>query len=179
VAQDTVVKIGSFLLFLYPQGSMMNIAHTVLSLYSTRLLSVLLLCFMPLLHAAEKINTKAATVVTQPTYSKNFQLLLFSTPGCTYCMTMRDQVIHPMIEAGQIQPEQFEEVMQYSDADWQYVRGAGYKQIRDWKSIYKTSLFPTLVIVDLQGNKIAENIVGMTSPEHYRLKLDALLKTIP
>lgn len=155
----------------------MNITHTTLSLYSTRLLPMLLLCFMPLLHAADKVSTKAT--ITQPAYSKNFQLLLFSTPGCTYCISMRDQVIHPMIEAGQIQPEQFEEVMQYSDADWQYVRGAGYKQIREWKSIYKTSLFPTLVIVDLQGNKIAENIVGMTSPEHYRLKLEALLKTIP
>lgn len=157
----------------------MNTTHTTLLMRNITLLTLTLALLITPLYAAEKTIGKTAPLSTAQVYSKNFQLLLFSTPGCTFCMTMRDKVITPLIEAGQIQPEQFEEVMQYSDADWQYVRGAGYKQIRDWKNIYQTSLFPTLVIVDLKGNKITDNIVGMTSPEHYRLKLEAILKTIP
>lgn len=141
--------------------------------YAKALLTVLFMCFTAASWATEAHATKQA----QP--SHNWQLLLFTIPGCSSCITMRDQVIHPMIAAGLIQPDQFEEVVQVSDADWQYVRGAGYKQIREWKSIYKTSLFPTLVITDRQGNKIADNIVGMTSAEHYRTKLENLLKTLP
>ncbi len=108
----------------------------------------------------------------------DWQLLLFTIPGCTYCQTMRNQVIEPMIEAGSIKPAQFEEVLEKSDADWQYVRGVGYQQIRVLKQRYQTSLFPTLVVIDGQGNKLTDNMVGMTSVEHYRAKMDVLVQQL-
>jgi len=124
--------------------------------------------------AAEKqINPIAHSEERVP--SHHWQLLLFTIPGCSACITMRHQVIEPMIEAGYIHPRQFSEVIQVSDADWHYVRGVGYDQIRNLKVKYKTSLFPTLVAIDMQGNKIAENMVGVTSVEHYRAKLVALI----
>jgi len=112
------------------------------------------------------------------TLNQDWQLLLFTIPGCSSCIMMREQVIEPMITAGIIKPNQFEEVMQRSDADWQYVRGIGYKQIREIKVTYQTSLFPTLVAVDLQGNRLTENIVGMTSVEHYRQLMDKLVQQL-
>lgn len=110
--------------------------------------------------------------------SDRWQLLLFTIPGCSSCIMMRQEVIEPMIETGVIQANQFEEVLQMTESDWQYVHGVGYRQIRDLKNRYQTSLFPTLVILDQQGNKVADNIVGMTSVEHYRTKLLTVLKDL-
>lgn len=125
-------------------------------------------------YAAEnKDSPTSGKEQAQPAHQ--WQLLLFTIPGCSSCITMRDQVIEPMIATGHIHPLQFSEVVQVSDADWHYVRGLGYDQIRNLKVRYKTSLFPTLVVVDAQGNKIGENIVGMTSVEHYRAKLESLI----
>jgi thioredoxin-related protein len=124
--------------------------------------------------SAEK-EAKNATPQESTVNKHQWQLLLFTIPGCSSCITMRDQVIEPMIATGHIHPLQFTEIIQVSDADWFYVRGLGYDQIRNLKVRYKTSLFPTLVVTDMQGNKLAENIVGMTSVEHYRAKLDALI----
>jgi thioredoxin-related protein len=129
--------------------------------------------FMLLQAAETKTTISVAKEVSSPVHQ--WQLLLFTIPGCSSCITMRHQVIEPMIEAGFIHPMQFSEVIQVSDADWHYVRGLGYDQIRNLKVRYKTSLFPTLVAIDAQGNKIAENIVGMTSVEHYRTKLEQLI----
>ena len=108
-------------------------------------------------YAAEnKVEPTSGKQQTQPVHQ--WQLLLFTIPGCSSCITMRDQVIEPMIATGHIHPLQFTEIIQVSDADWFYVRGLGYDQIRNLKVRYKTSLFPTLVVTDMQGNKLAENI---------------------
>lgn len=123
-------------------------------------------------HAATKQQPVAQTV------NQDWQLLMFSIPGCSSCVMMREQVIEPMIAAGIILPTQFEEVLQRSDADWQYVRGIGYKQIRELKVTYQTSLFPTVIAVDGKGNRLTENIVGMTSLEHYRQLMDALVQKL-
>jgi thioredoxin-related protein len=124
--------------------------------------------------AAEKQATSADhSAIVSPAH--HWQLLLFTIPGCSACITMRHQVIEPMIATGHIHPLQFSEVVQVSDADWHYVRGVGYDQIRNLKVKYKTSLFPTLVAIDMNGNKLAENMVGVTSVEHYRAKLEALI----
>jgi thioredoxin-related protein len=115
---------------------------------------------------------------TQASARDDWQLLLFTIPGCTYCQSMRNHVIEPMIDAGLIRPNQFEEVLEKSDADWQYVRGVGYQQIRVLKKRYQTSLFPTLVVIDGQGNKLSDNMVGMTSVEHYRTKMETLIQQL-
>ncbi len=138
------------------------------------LAAVMSLASAPYGFSAEK-EAKNATPQESPVNKHQWQLLLFTIPGCSSCITMRDQVIEPMIATGHIHPLQFTEIIQVSDADWFYVRGLGYDQIRNLKVRYKTSLFPTLVVTDMQGNKLAENIVGMTSVEHYRAKLDALI----
>lgn len=134
---------------------------------------LLFLAFSSVL-AKEPVQTSDAASV-QATETHKWQFLLFTIPGCSSCITMRNDVIEPMIKSGHIHPLQFSEVVQVSDADWHYVRGLGYDQIRNLKVRYKTSLFPTLVTIDAQGNKIAENIVGMTSVEHYRAKLEKLI----
>ena len=131
---------------------------------------------MMVVGTASAAAPKPAVAVKAP--NQDWQLLLFTIPGCSSCIMMREQVIEPMIAAGIILPTQFEEVMQRSDADWQYVRGVGYKQIREIKVTYQTSLFPTLVAVDNQGNRLTENIVGMTSVEHYRKLMDALVQQL-
>lgn len=107
-----------------------------------------------------------------------WHILMFSLPGCSSCISMRQQVIDPMIEAGEIAPNQFDEVFQVSDADWHFVRGLGYRQIREIKTQYQTSLFPTLVFLDEKGNKIADNIVGMTSAEFYRKKMNTVIEKL-
>lgn len=118
----------------------------------------------------------AGWLLSAPAIARDdWQLLLFTIPGCTYCQTMLHQVIEPMIDEGKIRSNQFEEVLEKSDADWQYVRGVGYQQIRVLKKRYQTSLFPTLVVIDGSGNKLGDNLVGMTSVEHYRAKMDVLV----
>lgn len=141
------------------------------------LIASLLLSHAVMSKAAETQAIKEAAKA-QAAPAQKWQFLLFTIPGCSSCITMRDQVIEPMIATGQIHPMQFSEVVQVSDADWHYVRGLGYDQIRNLKVRYKTSLFPTLVTIDAEGNKIAENIVGMTSVEHYRAKLEKLIAEI-
>lgn len=138
------------------------------------LLATLVVSQNAISHAAE-VSTKKEPTKVQATPAHHWQLLLFTIPGCSSCITMRNQVIEPLIESGHIHPMQFSEVLQVSDADWHYVRGLGYDQIRNLKVKYKTSLFPTLVTIDAEGNKIAENIVGITSVEHYRAKLEKLI----
>lgn len=138
------------------------------------LLATLVVSQIAISHAAE-ISTKKEPTKVQAIPAHHWQFLLFTIPGCSSCITMRNQVIEPLIESGHIHPMQFSEVVQVSDADWHYVRGLGYDQIRNLKVKYKTSLFPTLVTIDAQGNKIAENIVGITSVEHYRTKLEKLI----
>lgn len=132
----------------------------------------------PIQAAEQKTQSTTSTPTASTAPAHQWQFLLFTIPGCSSCITMREQVIEPMIATGHIHPLQFSEVVQVSDADWHYVRGLGYDQIRNLKVRYKTSLFPTLVTVDAQGNKIAENIVGMTSVEHYRAKLEKLIAEI-
>lgn len=130
-------------------------------------------CISWQVQAADDLSIPHAT--GGQTQMKPWQMVLFTIPGCSSCITMRDQVIEPLMELGKIQPIQFTEVVQHSDADWYYIRGLGHQQIRDLKKRYQTSLFPTLVFLDMQGNKIADNVVGVTSVEHYRTKLTQII----
>lgn len=127
------------------------------------------------------VQTKQAEQAAQSLIEagyKPWQIVLFTIPGCSACITMREQVIGHLIETGKLHPQQFTEALQHTDADWYYVRGVGQQQIRDAKKRYQTSLFPTLVFIDMQGNKIADNIVGVTSVEHYRDKLEKRIELL-
>lgn len=120
----------------------------------------------------------AAKPAAAVSVNKDWKILLFTIPGCTSCQMMVNDVIGPMMETGDIAAHQFEEIVERSDADWQYVPGVGYKQIRELKKTYQTSLFPTLVMVDSQGRRLSDNLVGMTSVEHYRALLAALIQQV-
>jgi len=103
-------------------------------------------------------------------------LIEFSSPGCSYCETLEQEILEPMLRSGdysdkvvlrKLEVDDFTDVIDFD----------GQKQAAtELAKKYKVDFYPTLIFFDTQGNEIGERLVGLTLLEFYFAELDKALQ---
>lgn len=90
-------------------------------------------------------------------------LLLMSASDCTYCATLKAQVLDPMEISGEYREQVvIREFMIDGMLDARTFDG-GAMTPREFARSYDVSLTPTMLFLDSSGNEIAERIVGISN----------------
>ena len=106
-------------------------------------------------------------------------VVLFTVDGCHFCEMMRDKVIKPMIITGELPERRFYEINMTDKGEWFYFDPMDtYLQKRDLYKRYDLGLFPTTVILDGHASLLGPKLVGITTPEAFRLKLQTALASL-
>ncbi len=106
-------------------------------------------------------------------------VVLFTVDGCHFCEMMRERVIKPMIITGELPEQQFYEINMTNKGEWFYFDPMDtYLQKRDLYKRYALGLFPTTVILDGRANLISPKLVGITTAEAFRHKLQTALASL-
>ncbi|MDB5803886.1 MAG: hypothetical protein JWN73_1208 [Betaproteobacteria bacterium] len=102
-------------------------------------------------------------------------LLFFSLAGCPYCERVRREYLGPMSQdadaAKRVSIRELPIESSLTGFD-----GAP-RSAREIAALYNVTLFPTVVLVDAHGTKIAEPLVGFSSPDFYGGLLDGRIDT--
>ena len=99
-------------------------------------------------------------------------LLMFSTDGCPYCEMLKEEFLIPMLISGDYQNKVIIREVHVSEYD-QIIDFSGQSlSLEDFSSHYGVTLFPTMVLVDARGNKLVNNIVGITTPSLFGGTID-------
>ena len=109
-----------------------------------------------------------ARIEAQLAGSKNLPvLLMFSTEGCPYCELLKEEFLIPMLISGDYTDKVIIREVHISEYD-QVIDFSGQSlSMDDFSQHYGVTLFPTMVLIDARGNKLVNNIVGITTPSLF------------
>ena len=99
-------------------------------------------------------------------------VLMLHAEDCPYCALMENEILSPMITSGDyderifIRKLQIDDVRDVKDFDGKVVEPS------DISNRYKTTLTPTLIFLDFQGNLKAETMVGINTVDYFGAYLD-------
>lgn len=95
---------------------------------------------------------------------KNIPILIeFSTPWCSYCEALEQEVLEPLIVS-----EEFKDkiiIRKLEVAEYSNIIGLDGKSHSsfDINQRYNIKLYPTLIFIDANGNEISQRIIGITT----------------
>ncbi len=103
-------------------------------------------------------------------------LVEFSTPWCSYCEALEEQVLKPLIVSGKYKGDiiiKKVEIDGYSD-----IRGFDGKDYNSAQIslLYDVDLYPTLVFFDARGSEISQRIIGITVMDYVSESLDKAIE---
>jgi thioredoxin-related protein len=142
--------------------------------------AVSLLFAMPLLHADDDCGDGSETHWNQ--VSKTSQesgrpiMMVFSSNDCGYCVRLKDELIEPGLKEGALQKRvlvrefNIDSSGKVEDFDGLPVRS------RSFVSRYDIFATPTVLIVDPQGKRLSDPIVGYDNLEEYSERLDRAIE---
>ncbi len=89
-------------------------------------------------------------------------LIEFSTPWCSYCEALEQQVLEPLIMSQEFKDKII--IRKIEVTDFSTVIGFDGETYTAFEinQKYKVKLYPTLVFLDANGNEISQRIVGIT-----------------
>ena len=142
--------------------------------------AVSLLFATPLLHAEDDCGDGPEThwnaVAKSSEESGRPIMMVFSSDDCGYCVKLKTEVIEPGLHQGYLQEKvlvrefNIDASGKVEDFDGLPVRSRRFVSRYD---IYAT---PTVIIVDPQGNRLVNPIVGYDNLESYRERLDQVIE---
>ncbi|WP_303903074.1 thioredoxin family protein [Thiohalomonas denitrificans] len=104
-------------------------------------------------------------------------LMMFYAEHCYYCTRVEEDFLEPMLISGDytekviIRRVDLENLRRITDFDGTSV------SVSDFAGRYEVRVTPTLVYVDSDGRQLAENMVGLTTPDFYGDYIDRRIKT--
>lgn len=103
-------------------------------------------------------------------------MLLVSQEHCPYCVQIKEQILHPMILAGDYQDQLLMREI-FIDLDRSAIDFKGIeREVRDLAMQYGADITPTLLFLDSEGKELAERMVGINTPEMYFYYVDESIK---
>jgi len=104
-------------------------------------------------------------------------IVFVSQPGCEYCHLLREQVLHPMIEAGILEGKSILREVSLDDGfvliDFEGRKVSG----REFAQRYGAFVTPTLLFLDSDGQEVSDPLVGISNIEYYGVYLDRAIDT--
>ena len=147
-----------------------------------RLFAVLLtlFCFFSPVLAAQELNIRPKLPqvhdireTVQLAKSRQLPILImFASEECPFCYLLREDFLVPMIISGDYTDKVILREIHVSYGD-SMIDFSGKKiTTRAFAERYKVRLFPTTVLIDVQGKPIVDNIIGITTPSLFGGTLD-------
>jgi len=108
---------------------------------------------------------------------KNQPIAIFVTrQGCQFCQLLREQVLHPLIGAGELsQCVILREVSLDDGFVMQDFRGRETSG-RDFADRYNAAMTPTILFLDGEGREVTDRIVGISNLEYYGFYFDKAIQ---
>jgi thioredoxin-related protein len=103
-------------------------------------------------------------------------LIMFSIPNCSYCKTIKQEVIGPMSEMSEYKNKI---IIRHIDANsFDTIRNFYNQKVSNnqFTSRLKVNFFPTVLLVNQYGN-ILEKMVGVVNEDYYWTDLDKLINS--
>ncbi len=89
-------------------------------------------------------------------------LVEFSTPWCSYCEALEQQILEPLIRSKQFEDGVLIRKIEVMDSKEIKTFSGDTLSTAEFASRLKVSLYPTLIMFSGKGEQIAERIVGIT-----------------
>jgi thioredoxin-related protein len=126
------------------------------------------------------VITPAESMEAAARVSKRRELpivVFVSQHGCQYCKALREDVLYPMIRAGQADQQMILREVSL-DAEFELLDFAGVVVAgKDFAGRYGATITPTLLFLDAKGAEIAERRVGTGNIEFYAHYFERSLAT--
>lgn len=107
---------------------------------------------------------------------KRIIMLLISQEHCPFCVQIKDQILYPMIRAGDYKDELLMREI-FIDLDRSAIDFRGNEgSARDLAVQYGADLTPTLLFLGHDGKELTERMVGIYTPEMYFYYVDESIK---
>lgn len=99
-------------------------------------------------------------------------LVLFSTPGCSYCEQVREEFLLPTLRNAEYRDKVIiREIQVRSDRKLVDFSGKATSH-RQFAKSQKVRLMPTVKLYDSQGRELTRPIIGLQNPDFYGGLLD-------
>ena len=147
-------------------------------LFKLKSLFLAFLLATPICHATELKRSSIKTIKDLRIESRLAKdkklplLILFSAEDCEFCEVIREDYLEPMLASGEYANKVI--IREVMATNYDYVRdfngeliGADNLALR-----YQADLSPTVVIINSDGQVLAEPLVGITSRHYYDEQLD-------
>ena len=127
-----------------------------------------------------RIITLAKSFVTDAKLSdeQHLPIVVFvSQYGCQFCALLREQVLYPMIRAGELEDKA---ILREVSLDVGFnIEGFDGAEIagRNFADRYAAVVTPTLIFLDATGTEIADKLVGIGNIEYYPFYLNRNLES--
>jgi thioredoxin-related protein len=94
-------------------------------------------------------------------------VVFVSQHGCQYCKALREEILYPMIRAGQADQQMILREVSL-DAGFELLDFAGLAVAgREFSGRYGATTTPTLLFLDADGSEVAERRIGIGNIEFY------------
>lgn len=135
-----------------------------------RLFLLSLLCvFSTQLLAADEVKTvdDLAVLKQQMSARQLPVLMLFSTEDCHYCEAIRENYLIPMMQTGEYQDRIL--FRQLYMGEYNLLKNEQGKLVGgDQLALkYAVDVSPTILFLDVDGNEVAQRIVGVSTPDYF------------
>lgn len=107
---------------------------------------------------------------------KNLPILLaFSTPWCTYCEAMEQEVLEPLLRSGDYTDKMILRKLEVTDNN-QLIGFDGKRVASDRLARrYDIDVYPTLVFINAKGDEVGQRIVGISLLDYIFADIDTAL----
>jgi len=104
-------------------------------------------------------------------------LMFFSMEHCPYCREVEEDYLKPMLRNSEYDNKVIIRKVRI-DSNGDVVDFLGKTQdVEDFSDSYNVSMVPNVILVDSQGNELAEPIVGIKNSHYYSAELDSAIES--
>ena len=102
-------------------------------------------------------------------------LIMFSTPDCSYCEKIKEDVIGPMAKMKEYQDKVI--IRNVNAQSFDNLTNFYNEEVthNEFSFNYAVNFFPTVILVDNYGSSLGK-IIGISSEEYYWTDLDDMIK---
>jgi len=102
-------------------------------------------------------------------------LLFFSMKHCPFCREVEEDYLKPLLRNSEYDSKVIIRKVRI-DSNGDIVDFAGKTQdVEDFSDSYHVSMVPNLILVDSQGNKLSDPIIGIANANYYSAELDVAI----
>lgn len=103
-------------------------------------------------------------------------LLFFSMKHCPFCREVEEDYLKPMLRNSEYDNKVIIRKVRI-DSNGDVVDFAGKTlDVEDFSDSYHVSMVPNLMLVDSQGNKLSDPIIGIANAHYYSAELDVAIE---